>query len=68
MRSLGSPDVILTSSVSIAEETKQLGLEDKYTLCYLKKGQRVFKDKIITVYTVIYVRSDLAENVKKDIE
>lgn len=68
MRSLGSPDVILTSSVSIAEETKQLGLEDKYTLCYLKRGQRVFKDKIITVYTVIYVRSDLADGIKKDIE
>ena len=68
MKSLGSPEVILSSSVSIADEVDQLELKDRYTLCYLRKGQRVFKDKIITVYTVIYVRSDLSDGIEKDIE
>ena len=68
MKSLGSPEVILSSSVSIADEVEQLELKDRYTLCYLRKGQRVFKDKIITVYTVIYVRSDLSDGIEKDIE
>jgi len=68
LKSMGSPDAILTSAVSIEDEVGALELTDKYVLCYLKKNERVFKDKAVTLYTAIFVRKDLADNVKKDVE
>jgi len=68
MRSMGSPEVIFTSSISIEDETEALGLKDKYSLCYRKANVRTFKDKAVTVYTVVFVRSDLADSVEKCIE
>ena len=65
---MGSPEVILTSSISIEDEVEALDLKDKYVLCYRKANVRTFKDTSVNVYTVIYVRKDLAGNVKKDAE
>lgn len=68
MKAKGNPDVIFSSSVFIENELEELELTDKYTLCFLRKGDRVFKDQEIATYSVIYVRSDLADGIKKDIE
>ncbi|HRR78106.1 MAG TPA: hypothetical protein P5191_15100 [Ruminococcus sp.] len=68
LKSMGSPEVILTSSISIEDEVEALDLKDKYVLCYRKANVRTFKDTSVNVYTVIYVRKDLAGNVKKDAE